>query len=61
MAIVAEWMLGNTKITIYDDAYKDRSPEDIQRTLDNIARIAWKVAEEQATKQEAEEVKEAIT
>lgn len=57
MAIVAEWMSGNTRITIHDDAYRDRSPEDIQRTLDNIARIAWKVAEEQA----AEEAKEAIT
>lgn len=56
MAIVAEWMIGNTKITIHDDAYKDRTPEDIQRTLDNIARIAWRVAEEAA-----EQSREAIT
>lgn len=57
MAIVAEWMIGNTRIKIHDDAYKDRTSEDIQRTLDNIARIAWRVAEAEAVKQ----AKEAIT
>ena len=38
--IVEEFMLGNTKIEIRDSAYINRTPEEIQATLDRIADIA---------------------
>lgn len=37
--LVKEFKLGNTRIKIYDSAYIDRTPEEIERTLQNIADI----------------------
>ncbi|HHW01673.1 MAG TPA: hypothetical protein GXX35_02455 [Thermoanaerobacterales bacterium] len=42
MALVKEYKLGNTKIEIYDDAYKDKTQEDIDRILKRIANIISK-------------------
>ena len=42
MALVEEYKLGNTTIKIYDDAYKDKTQEDIDRILERIAIIAMK-------------------
>lgn len=35
--VVEEFMLGQTKVRICDDYYKDKSPEDIQEILDKVA------------------------
>ncbi|MDN5302398.1 MAG: hypothetical protein PWQ60_1912 [Thermoanaerobacteraceae bacterium] len=43
MALVEEYRLGNTKIEIYDDAYRDKTQEDIDRILKRIASIAKSV------------------
>ena len=40
MALVEEYNLGNTKIKIDDDAYKDKTQEDIDLILERIANIA---------------------
>lgn len=37
MAIVEEYMIGNTTIKIADDYYKDRTDAEIQAILDRIA------------------------
>ena len=41
--LVEEYMLGNTKIQIYDGAYINRSKEDIQRTIKNIEAIGKRI------------------
>lgn len=40
MALVEEYKIGNTTIKIYDDAYKDITPEEIERILERIGQIA---------------------
>lgn len=40
MALVQEYKIGNTKIKIHDDAYKDKTKNDIDRILARIAHIA---------------------
>ena len=40
--IVQEYKIGNTTIKISDDAYKDKTPEDIKKILERISVIAWK-------------------
>ncbi|WIF95055.1 hypothetical protein [Caminicella sporogenes] len=37
--IVAEYKLGNTTIRIHDDAYKDKTKEDIERIIKRIEEI----------------------
>lgn len=37
--VVKTYQFGNTRIKICDDAYRDKTPEDIQRILDRIAAI----------------------
>lgn len=37
--VVEEYMIGNTKIKICNDAYINRSPEDIERSLKRINSI----------------------
>ncbi|WP_304944001.1 hypothetical protein [Vallitalea guaymasensis] len=37
--IVEEYKIGNTKVQIRDSGYINRTPEDIQRTLDNVSTI----------------------
>ncbi len=39
MVLVEEYKIGNTTIKIYDDAYKDKTQEDIDRILERIANI----------------------
>ena len=40
MAVVSECMIGNTRIKVCDDYYRDKTPKDIQRILHNIEQIA---------------------
>lgn len=40
MAVVKEYRLGNTIVRIHDDAYKDKTQEDIDRILERISEIA---------------------
>ncbi|QUH27792.1 hypothetical protein [Vallitalea guaymasensis] len=37
--IVEEYKIGNTKVQIRDSGYINRTPEDIQKILDNISTI----------------------
>ena len=37
MAVVLEQRVGNTRIRIHDDYYRDVTPEDVQRILKRIA------------------------
>lgn len=39
--VVEIFKLGNTTIKICDDAYRNRTEEDIQRSLKNIAQIIY--------------------
>ncbi len=39
MALVKEYQIGNTKIKVYDDAYKNNTPEDNQRIIDRVSEI----------------------
>ncbi len=41
--IVKTIYIGNTKINFADNCYRDRTPEEIQQTLDNIARISAEI------------------
>lgn len=40
--VVEEYKIGNTTIKICDDAYRDKTPEDIKKILERINVIAWK-------------------
>lgn len=40
--IVEEYKIGNTTIKICDEAYRDKTPEDIKRILERITIVAWK-------------------
>jgi hypothetical protein len=40
--IVDEYKIGNTTIKICDDAYRDNTPEDVQRILERVTQIGWK-------------------
>lgn len=41
--IVEEYKIGETVIKIADDAYRDRTPEEIQQTLNNIKNILMEI------------------
>ena len=41
--VVKEGKIGNTTYRICDDAYRNRTPEDIDRTLRNIAVIGRRI------------------
>lgn len=43
--IVEEYKIGNTTIKICDSAYKDKTPEDINKILERIMNIGWKCVE----------------
>lgn len=40
--IVEEYKIGNTTIKICDEAYKDKTSEDIRKILERITIIGWK-------------------
>lgn len=42
-ALVEEFMLGNTKIQIYNDAYIDKSKEDIEKVIRNVESIGRRI------------------
>ena len=50
MAVVAEWMLGNTRVTIHDDAYRDKTPEELELVRESISRVALKILQHEASK-----------
>jgi hypothetical protein len=39
--VVKEYTIGNSQIRICDDAYVNKTPEDIERTLKRITAAAW--------------------
>jgi hypothetical protein len=41
--VVQEHKVGGTTIRICDDDYINRTPEDIQRTMERITAIGWKI------------------
>lgn len=42
-SIVKQYKIGDTKIIIHDTAYKDRTPQEIQETLNRITEIGWEI------------------
>lgn len=44
MAIVEEYKIGNTTIKICDDAYKDKTPEQIEKVKERITSVCWEIA-----------------
>lgn len=40
--IVEEYKIGNTTIKICDEAYKDKTSEDMRKILERIMIIGWK-------------------
>lgn len=40
--IVDEYKIGNTTIKICDAAYKDKTPEDMQKILERVTQVGWK-------------------
>ncbi|AKN31030.1 hypothetical protein Ccar_09290 [Clostridium carboxidivorans P7] len=40
--IVKEYKIGNTTIKICDEAYKDKTSEDISKILERVTLIGWK-------------------
>jgi hypothetical protein len=44
--IVKEYKIGNTTIEIHDSAYKNKTPEDIQKILKQIEEIGWQIVME---------------
>lgn len=48
--VVEEYKLGNTTIKIYDTAYINKTPEDIQKILERIASIGWEIVLEARAK-----------
>ena len=53
--LVERFMIGNTTIEIYDDAYKDKTKEDIDKTLRRIEEIGRSTLYKQSIRAEAEE------
>ena len=43
--IVEEYKIGNTTILISDAAYRDKTPEDIEKILQRVTAIGWKIVE----------------
>ena len=43
--VVKEYKIGGTTIRICDDAYINRTREDIERTLERIVAIGWRIVE----------------
>lgn len=46
--VVMEFMVGNTQIQICDDYCRNRTQEEVQAILDNVARVATRGYIEQA-------------
>ncbi len=61
MAVVKEGMIGNTKYKIYDDAYKNRTPEEIQGTLKRLGEMASGFYENIAAREAAEKGEENVS
>lgn len=56
--IVETMYIGNTKINFADNCYRDRTPEEIQQTLDNIARIATQIYADAAQRERENKLSE---
>lgn len=54
--LVEEFMQGNVKIRIYDNAYANKTKEDIERILQRINRIGWNIIREAELQQRGSEV-----
>lgn len=57
MALAAEYKIGQTTISIYDDCCKDQTPEQVQEILDNISRITTRCLREQMYQEELKKQK----
>jgi len=39
MAVVREYMNGNCRITVHDDSYINKSPEEVQAVIDRVSKL----------------------
>ncbi len=53
MAVVEDFYIGNTHVRIHDDYCKDKTPEDVQKILERIARKTLKPLQQSMMRQEA--------
>jgi len=44
--LVEEYKIGNTRIRIYDGAYANKTPEDIEKIMKRITAIGWRIVKE---------------
>ena len=51
--IVEEYKVGNTTVKICDNCCRDKTPEDVKKIIQNIARIALDSYQRQAAEMEA--------
>lgn len=51
--LVKKYKIGNTEVEIYDDAYKDKTQEDIDRIIKRIEEMASRALSKQADADEA--------
>lgn len=49
--IVEEYKIGNTTIQISNTAYKDRTPEEIEKILQRVTAIGWEIVESARTEE----------
>lgn len=40
--LVDEWMQGNVKVKVFDDAYIGKTPGEIQKTLERLTQTCWR-------------------
>ncbi len=48
--VVKDYKIGNTRIKICDDAYRDKTPEEVQEILRRISQIGFNALQEQFAK-----------
>jgi hypothetical protein len=41
--VVKEYKIGDTTIKICDDAYRDKTPEELEKTWERITAVCWKI------------------
>lgn len=51
--LVEKFVIGNTKVYIYDGSYRDKTPEDIQKMIRRIEEIGSRALYRQALREQA--------
>ena len=49
--LVEEYKIGNTRIKIYDDAYVNKTPDEIEKIIKRIEKLGYKALVERANRE----------